>query len=176
MELDELRATARSVVEDRRFTYHQRRARLAALAEDSLDYPALSDACAAALDKRVICDMYEGAAPYRPRYLLPDYARALQYGSTFLELPPPTTLDEALWFLLSMYSQVPSITGYPVYLGESRPLTSHRSPTGMDTDELVAALRPFWRALDRVLPDAFVHTNLGPDDTPFGPGGAAARA
>ncbi len=165
MELDELRFAARSVVEDPRLTFHQRRARLAALAEDSLAYPALSDACAEALDKRIICDMYEGAAPYRPHYLLPDYARALKYGSTFLQLPAPTSLTDALWFLTAMYSQVPSITGYPVFLGNlDRDLAPFTE--GMTEDELVTVLRPFWRALDRLLPDAFVHVNLGPDDSP----------
>ena len=167
MELEELRSQARAVVEDPRLTYHQRRARLAGLAEDSLEYPPLSAACAGALEKRIICDMYEGAAPYRPRYLLPDYGLALRQGSAFLELPAPTNLNEALWFLLAMYTQVPSITGYPVYLGN---LDRDLAPfTGdLTVDELVEVLRPFWRALDRVLPDAFVHTNLGPDDTPFG--------
>jgi len=29
-------------------------------------------------------------------------------------------IDEALFFLLAMYTQVPSITGYPVYIGDLR--------------------------------------------------------
>ncbi|HSL59836.1 MAG TPA: glycyl radical enzyme domain-containing protein, partial [Acidimicrobiales bacterium] len=165
--MSELRARARSVVEDRALTYHQRVARLAALAEESLEYPALSPACAEALEKRVICDMYEGPAPHRPRYLLPDYARALRQGSTFLELDPPDDLDDALWFLLTLYTQIPSITGYPVYLGD---LDRLLEPFVDDLDDaaLTRSLRRFWIALDRVLPDAFVHANLGPDDTRVG--------
>ena len=57
-----------------------------------------------ALEKRVICDMYEGNAPYRPRYVLPDYPKALRQGSQFLELPPPTDLDEALKAALAQMS------------------------------------------------------------------------
>lgn len=30
---------------------------------------------------QVICDLGEGPAPYRPRYTMPDYAKALQEGS-----------------------------------------------------------------------------------------------
>ncbi len=56
--------------------------------------------------------------PYRPRYLLPDYAKALQHGSQFLELPAAQDFDDALAYLLIMYSQTPSITGYPVYFGD----------------------------------------------------------
>lgn len=164
---DAHRALVRQVVEDPTLTYRQRVQRLAALAEETLDPPAVSAACREALEQRIVCDMYEGHAPYRARYILPDYAKALRQGSAYLELPPPQDLNEALWFLASMYSQVPSITGYPVYLGD---LDTVLAPyvRGLDSDALVQALRPFWRALDRMLPDAFVHTNLGPDDTPLG--------
>ncbi len=166
MEMTEMRSLARELVGDRTLTYHQRVARLANLAEESLEAPRVSDACSAALDKRIICDMFEGHAPYRARYLLPDYQRAVERGSSFLELPAPTDLNEALWFLISMYTQVPSITGYPVYLGDLDKVLAPFT-VGMSVDELVAALRPFWRALDRVLPDAFVHTDLGPHDSLF---------
>lgn len=163
----EIGALARDVIDDPTLTYRQRVQRLAGLAEDTLDPPAVGVACQEALEKRIICDMYEGHAPYRPRYLLPDYEVALRNGSAYLELPPPRTLDEALWFLAAMYTQVPSITGYPVYLGD---LDTVLAPfvDGMGVDEITSRLRPFWRALDRMLPDAFVHTNLGPHDTAFG--------
>ena len=49
----------------------------------------------------LVCDIAEGHAPYRPRYLLPDYAKALAQGSDFLGLKPPTDLYEAVAFLLS---------------------------------------------------------------------------
>jgi len=161
------RARARAVVEDPTLAYRQRLQRLAALAEEALEPPPVSEACRAALADGVVCDMFEGHAPYRPRYVLPDYARALAQGSGYLELPPPGDLTEALWFLSAMYPQVPSITGYPVYLGD---LDSLLAPfvEDMNVDTVVSALRPFWRALDRLLPDAFVHANLGPDDSVVG--------
>ena len=102
MHMEEFQSRAREIVNDPNLTFHQRRHYLAGLAEEALDYPALSEEAREALNKRVICDMYEGHAPYRPRYLLPDYARALEQGSEFLELDPPTNLDEALSFLLIM--------------------------------------------------------------------------
>jgi YjjI family glycine radical enzyme len=157
----------RRVVDDPALTYRQRLQQLAALAENSLPAPPVSDACARALDKRVICDMYEGNAPYRPRYVLPDYAVALRNGSAFLELPPAADLEEALAFLLILYSQVPSITGYPVYVGDLDALLAPYLD-GVSADELRRRLRLFWISLDRMFPDAFTHTDLGPDDSRVG--------
>jgi YjjI family glycine radical enzyme len=167
VELHELRTEARRLVEDPTLTYRQRMHRLAGLAEEALAPPPVSAACAAALEKRIICDLFEGNAPHRPRYLLPDYAALLRNGSAFLELAPPTDLDEALTTLLIAYTQVPSITGYPVWLGDLDRLLEP-FVDGIDDDELHRRLRLFWIALDRILPDAFVHANLGPDDTRVG--------
>jgi YjjI family glycine radical enzyme len=163
VDMEEFRTRTRTIVNDPKLSYHQRRHYLAAMAEEGLDYPALSEACREALNKRIICDMYEGHAPYRPRYLLPDYAIAVTQGSEYLELEPPVDLDEALNFLLILYTQVPSITGYPVYLGD---LDKVLAPfvDGVSDDELFRKLRLFWIAIDRILPDAFVHMDLGPVD------------
>jgi len=167
VEITELRERARRLVNDPALAYHQRVYRLAGLAEEALEYPAVSDACRQALEKRIICDLFEGPAPYRPRYVLPDYERAVAQGSEYLELAPPSDLDDALMFLLVLYSQVPSITGYPVYVGD---LDRVLAPFVDDVsdEELEGKLRRFWISLDRMLPDAFVHTNLGPDDTRVG--------
>lgn len=167
MELPELRRQARDIVDDPRLTYRQRMHRLAVTAENSLDPPPVSAACAEALEKRVICDLYEGNAPHRPRYVLPDYATLLSRGSSFLELGPAGDLDEALTTLLIAYTQVPSITGYPVWLGD---LDALLEPYVADVDdaELHRRLRLFWISLDRILPDAFTHANLGPHDTRVG--------
>jgi YjjI family glycine radical enzyme len=165
--MEEFRSRAREIVNDPNLTFHQRRHYLAGLAEESLEYPSLSDAARQALNKRVICDMYEGPAPYRARYILPDYAKALAQGSEFLELDPPTDLGEALSFLMIMYSQVPSITSYPVYLGDLDKLLEP-FVEGVSDEDLQRQLKLFWRALDRVFPDAFTHTNIGPSDTRVG--------
>ncbi len=164
MPFDEIQAGVRRVLEDPTLSFHQRRHHLAHLAESSQPYVALPDEVAEALNKRIICDLYEGAAPYRPRYILPDYEKALATGSTFLELDPPTTLDEALDFLIVMYANVPSITGYPVYLGDLDRLLE-RFVDGIDDEDLDGRLARFLRLTDRLLPDAFVHANLGPHDS-----------
>ncbi len=90
---------------------------LAVAAENSLPYPALDADTRAALDARIVCDMYEGHAPYKPRYVLPDYAVLLRQGSAWLELPVPRSLDEALHTLTIAYHHVPSVTGLPVTAG-----------------------------------------------------------
>jgi YjjI family glycine radical enzyme len=151
----------RTIVTDPKYTYKQRVNGLANLAENMLEAPAVSQACTDALELRIICDMFEGSAPYRPRYLLPDYAKTLRAGSPFLEIPPAQNLDDALTFLLIMYSQTPSITGYPVYFGD---LDSLLLPyvEGVTDEDLYAKLKRFWISLDRMFPDAFAHTNLSP--------------
>jgi len=167
MELSELRRQARQVIDDPVLTYRQRMQRLAVLSENALDPPPVSRACAEALDKRVICDLYEGNAPHRPRYVLPDYDTFLWRGSAFLELGPAGDLDEALTNLLICYTQVPSITGYPVWLGDLDALLEPYVD-GVSDDELHRRLRLFWVSLDRMLPDAFTHANLGPRDSRVG--------
>jgi YjjI family glycine radical enzyme len=163
----ELCSGVRRTIADPALTYRQRLHRLACLAEEAVDPVAVSDDCREAQEKGVICDLAEGHAPYRPRYVLPDYAVALRRGSAFLELAPPRDLDEALTVLLIMYTAVPSITSYPVYLGDLDKLLAP-FVEGVGDDELYRRLRLFWISLDRMLPDAFVHTNLGPDDTRVG--------
>ncbi|MFQ5522565.1 MAG: YjjI family glycine radical enzyme [Acidimicrobiia bacterium] len=161
--MPELRDQARGIIEDPTLTFQQRRHQLAYLAENALDYPALSQAAAEALNKRILCDLYEGHAPYRARYILPDYAKALRQGSDFLELDPPQDFDDALNFLLILYTHVPSITSYPVYFGDLDKILAPYAEDVSD-DHLYRALRRFWIALDRMFPDAFAHMDLGPDD------------
>lgn len=163
----ELRCRVSRTVADQTLTYRQRLHRLAGIAEEALDPPTVSDACREAQANGVICDLAEGNGPYRPRYVLPDYAVALRQGSSFLELDPPRDLDEALTFLLIAYTAVPSVTTYPVYLGDLDKLLAPYVDAVGD-EELYRRLRLFWISLDRMLPDAFVHTNLGPDDTRVG--------
>lgn len=163
MDMPELKATAQDIITADNLGYDQKVRRLASLALSALDYPTLSSECREALEKRVICDMYEGNRPYTPRYVLPDYAKAMRQGLRHLELEAPQDLDEALSFLTIMYGHVPSVTTYPVYLGD---LDSLLEPfvCNVTDDELDRKLRLFWRQLDRLVPDAFAHTNVGPAD------------
>lgn len=164
MQTEELRNRATAIVRDGALGYDQKLRRMAALAAEVVEYPRLSDDCQEALDKRIICDMYEGNAPFTPRYVLPDYEKALAQGSQFLDLTPPHHLDEALSFLQIMYAHVPSVTTYPVYVGD---LDKVLAPfVGTVSDQLLDRwLRRFWIGLDRMLPDAFVHTDIGPADS-----------
>ncbi|MGF1704159.1 YjjI family glycine radical enzyme [Photobacterium makurazakiensis] len=136
---------------------------LALEADAQIPYVAVSDKVKAAMDANIICDMFEGNAPFKPRYVLPNYAKYLQQGSEYLELSPATDLDEALNQLTILYHHVPSVTNIPVYLGQ---LDEVLLPfvTGVDEDTLYRKLRLFWIMLDRTLPDAFMHVNIGPTD------------
>ena len=139
----EFQSHALSLVQDGTLGYDQKVRRLAGLAAEALPYPELSDECRQALDKRVICDMFEGNAPFAPRYVLPDYGRAMRRGLEFLELPPPTNLDDALAFLQIMYMHVPSVTTYPVYLGDLDELLSPFIDDSIDDDRLDRSLRRY---------------------------------
>ncbi|MBT2915687.1 glycyl radical enzyme domain-containing protein, partial [Vibrio anguillarum] len=78
----------------------------------------LSPESARAMEQGIICDMFEGHAPFKPRYVLPDYAKFLAQGSEYLELSPASNFDEALNMLTILYHHVPSVTSIPVYLGQ----------------------------------------------------------
>ncbi|MEM9036421.1 MAG: YjjI family glycine radical enzyme [Actinomycetota bacterium] len=164
MEMTAFTDRAGAIVTDPSLGYDQRLRALATLAVEALPYPRLSAECRDALDDRVICDLFEGHVPYTPRYVLPDYGRALRDGLRFLELDPPEDLDDALTFLQIMYAHVPSVTTYPVYLGDLDTLLEPYVDDSMGDDDLDRRLRRFWIAIDRMVPDAFAHLDLGPED------------
>jgi YjjI family glycine radical enzyme len=87
----------------------------------------------------------------------------LRKGSEYLELPAPVTLDEAINTLMIAYHHVPSVTGMPVYIGQLDELLLPFCD-GVDDETLYEKIRLFWRYLDRTLPDAFMHANVGPTD------------
>ena len=155
--------TIRRLVKDPTLSPAQKACALSVEAENALDYPMLDEETQAALDARVICDMFEGHAPYKPRYVLPDYSVVLKNGSAWLELPVPQTLDEAIHTLMIAYHHVPSVTGMPVYIGQLDDLLLPYCD-GVSDEALYQQLKLFWRYLDRVLPDAFMHANIGPTD------------
>jgi len=165
MDVNEFEVRAHALVTDGTVGYDQKVRRLAALATEMLPYPVISEACEAALDKRVICDMYEGNAPFTARYILPDYEKALAQGLVHLEMPPPTDLDDALSFLQIMYTHVPSVTTYPVYLGDLDKVLERFVTDDLTDAELDRKLRRFWIGIDRMLPDAFAHLDVGPHDS-----------
>lgn len=156
-------AAARRIVNDPTLTPAQKARALSLEAENALTYPELDAETAAALEERIICDMFEGNAPYKPRYVLPDYSLVLTKGSDWLELPVPQTLDEALNTLMIAYHHVPSVTSLPVFIGKLDELLLP-FVTDVSDEELYQNLKLFWRYIDRVLPDAFLHADIGPTD------------
>ncbi len=94
--------------------------------------------------------MFEGHAPYKPRYVLPDYARFLANGSEWLELEGAKDLDDALSLLTILYHHVPSVTSMPVYLGQLDALLQPYVRI-LTQDEIDVRIKRFWRYLDRTL-------------------------
>lgn len=161
--MQDLSSRLRKIVTDDTLSPAQKKHYLAIEAENILPFDGLDSETQAALDARVICDIFEGNAPYRPRYVLPDYGVVLKNGSDYLELPAPQTLDEAINTLMIAYHHVPSVTGMPVYLGDLDNLLQPYCNDVSDED-LYRKIKLFWRYLDRTLPDAFMHANIGPTD------------
>ncbi|MDP8161782.1 YjjI family glycine radical enzyme [Pasteurella skyensis] len=117
------------------------------------------------IENHMICDLNEGYAIYRPRYILPDYNVYLQKGCQFLDLPVPTSLDEVLDGLLIIYSHVPSITTFPVYIGR---LDLLLDPFITDEEQDYIKIKRFLNHVDKTVPDSFCHANVGPVDTKAG--------
>ena len=118
-------------------------------------------------ENQCICDLFEGHAPMRPRYIVPDYEKLMKEGCKFLQLEAPTDLYEALNTLLIFYKHVPSITNYPVFLGQ---LDELLEPFIDTVDEAMAKkmIKMFMTHIDRTVLDAFAHADVGPRPTKAG--------
>ncbi len=152
-------------IKNKSLTYQQKVLELARVAENSIDVLDISKEAKGYMDEGIICDLFEGNAPYRPRYILPDYKKFMENGSEFLGLKPPTNLLEAVNNLLIIYKHVPSITSFPVFLGE---LDDLLDPFIEDEDSAYEIIKLFLTHLDRTLTDSFVHANIGPKATKAG--------
>lgn len=150
------------IIKDNSLTYEQRVAALAGQAENSIEVLQISDEIQAYRDAGVICDLFEGNAPYRPRYIVPDYETFMRVGSAFLGLEPPTDIWEATHNLLILYKHVPSITTFPVYIGN---LDTLLQPFIDDEEEAYRAIKLFFKHIDRTITDSFCHANIGPEYT-----------
>ena len=116
-------------------------------------------------DEGIICDLFEGHAPYRPRYIVPDYEKFMKNGSEFLGLTPPKDIWEATNSLLILYNHVPSISSFPVYIGNIDYLLE---PFIVNEEEAFHAIKLFLTHIDRTITDSFCHANIGPEDTKAG--------
>ncbi|WP_191117333.1 YjjI family glycine radical enzyme [Vibrio campbellii] len=161
--LSDLQQRFLAIATDSHLSPKQKSNFLALEAEATIPYMTISDEVSQAMQQGVICDMFEGHAPFKPRYVLPDYAKFLSQGSEYLELAPAEDFDDAINMLTIIYHHVPSVTNIPVYLGQ---LDDVLMPyVGDLTDEQIyKKLKHFWIMLDRTLPDAFMHVNIGPTD------------
>lgn len=156
----------REVLESKILTYEQKVMSLAKLAENSIEPLMMSDELKSTIEKGVICDLFEGNAPYRPRYIVPDYEKFMKQGSSFLELEPAEDLEDALNNLLILYKHVPSITSFPVYIGN---LDTLMDPyLSGDEDRDYKAIKRFFKHIDRTITDSFCHANIGPRWTKAG--------
>lgn len=119
------------------------------------------------IDKKCICDLAEGHAPVRPRYIIPDYAKFLKEGSAFLQLAPPADLCEALNHLLIFYKHVPSVTNFPVYVGQLDELLEPFIDT-VPEEQAKKLIKLFLTHVDRTVLDSFSHADIGPKATKAG--------
>lgn len=158
---------ALNIIQDETLTYHQELLALARLGESTDTTLRYSDDYYRAKEKMALCDLNEGVMPYRPRYICPDYELLFAKGCKFLELAPPTDLMEAVNALEIFYAHVPSITSFPVYLGD---LDKLLEPFVAREDRAFAkkVLRLFLLQIDKVLTDSFVHADIGPEDSVTG--------
>ncbi|MEH7114058.1 YjjI family glycine radical enzyme [Neobacillus niacini] len=155
------------IVTSKKHTYEQKVMALAHAAEDTLSILNIPEKTKYYFEINAIDDLYEGHAPYRPRYIMPDYERFVKNGSQFLQIEPPSDLDELLNSLMILYKHVPSITGFPVYLGNIDKLIEPFLD-GVSDEDAKKKLRLFLNFLDRTITDSFCHANIGPEATRAG--------
>ncbi|MDO6354696.1 YjjI family glycine radical enzyme [Caloramator sp. CAR-1] len=154
-----------NIIKDFTQTYHQKLISLARAAENSLNVLNISDEAKKLKEEGIICDLNEGNAPYRPRYIVVDFEKFFKNGSDFLRLNPPNDIWEATNNLLILYKHIPSITSFPVYIGNIDYLLE---PFIEDEKEAYKAIKLFLEHIDRTITDSFCHANIGPKRTKAG--------
>lgn len=115
----------------------------------------------------LLCNLSEGYLPYCPRYILPDYEKLMKEGCKFLRLEAPTNLFDAIETLEIFYRHVPSVTHYPVYLGNVDKLLEPFIDT-VNEEEARYLIEKFLFHISRMIPDSYCHMNLGPESTRAG--------
>lgn len=156
-----------NIVTSRKLTYEQKVFSLAHAAEDSLDVLDIPNKTKYYFENKALCSLFEGSAPYRPRYIMLDYDKFIKNGSEFLRIDPPKDLDELLYALMILYRHIPSITSFPVYLGNIDKIIDPFLE-GLSDEEIKKKLKLFLNYIDRTITDSFCHANLGPEHTRAG--------
>ena len=162
---ENMEARIKEIIADPKLTYPQRLIELAKAAENLPAPVPLSEDARWFVEKEVVFDMGEGNAPYRPRYVLPDYDLFMKQGSKFLMLEPPKDIWDAVSNLTILYHFVPSVIAGPVYIGHIDRLLE---PFVKDEEEARHAIKLFLTHVDRVVSDSFCHADIGPYDTKAG--------
>jgi YjjI family glycine radical enzyme len=153
------------VTESKSLTYQQKLFNMANVAERLIDPRELlgySNEEMQYLNNKMICDLNEGYALYRPRYIVPDYKVFVENGCKFLNIQPPQCLDELLDGLIILYHHVPSITSFPVYIGDLDKLID---PFIIEEKEAYVKIKRFLNHIDKTIVDSFCHGNIGPEKT-----------
>jgi len=156
---------ALNIIKNRGLTQEQKVLGLARLAEGTVDVLNIDKETQDYRDSGVMCDLFEGNAPFRPRYIVPDYEVFMEKGCEFLDLAPAANIWEATNNLLILYKHVPSITTMPVYLGN---LDYLLEPYVKDETEARLAIKLFLKHIDATITDSFCHANIGPLETKAG--------
>jgi YjjI family glycine radical enzyme len=154
-----------SIIQDPVLTYEQKVISLARAAEDSIEVLNIPAAVQSLRDRDILCDLFEGHAPYRPRYVVVNFEKFMKQGSKFLEIDPPQDLEEAVHALLILYKHIPSISTFPVYIGS---LDTLLDPFIEDEERAFKTIKLFLKHIDRTITDSFCHANLGPEPTRAG--------
>lgn len=165
--LEEARALSMDIIKADNLTFEQKTSQLAKLAENLNPFPAgsVNERLFEISEEGGICDLWEGHAPYVPRYICPDYQKLLDEGCKFLRLEKSETLLDAINNLLIFYHHVPSVTRYPVYIGKIDKLLGSFIT---DREEAKKLIKWFLVSLDRTINDSFCHANIGPEKTVAG--------
>lgn len=165
--LEEARELSMNILKAKELTFEQKTSQLAKLAENLNPFPknAVSERLFEISKDGGICDLWEGHAPYAPRYICPNYQKLLDEGCEFLRLEKSSTLLDAINSLLIFYHHIPSVTRYPVYIGKIDKLLD---PFITDREEAKKLIKWFLVSLDRTINDSFCHANIGPEKTVAG--------
>jgi YjjI family glycine radical enzyme len=153
------------IIKDTGLSYEQMVTSLAKEAENSIMPLNLDEDTKKWIEDGIICDLFEGNAPYRPRYIVVDFEKFMEQGSNFLELKKPEDIWEATHNLLILYKHIPSITTMPVYIGN---LDYLLDPYVKDEEESYKAIKLFLNHIDKTITDSFCHGNIGPKETKAG--------
>ena len=165
-QVDVFKSLVREVIENPNHLEEQKRLALTDAAFKTLPYLPVSDDALAALGSGEICLLGEGPAPYHPRYVAPDYEKLLREGSAFFDLAQANDLHEAVTSLLTVYNYSPT-SGAPPFIGKLDELLEPFLD-GLTDEQARPVLKSFWTLIDRLHPDAFVHSVLGPQGSRAG--------